>query len=267
MENSEDISQGSDAAVTSEPAVNSSWYGQVADDAVGYIENKGWKQASDVIEGYRNLEKMFGADRADRTITIPKEGEAWDGVYSKLGRPESSDKYEFKSEYSGDETVSWFKDQAFAAGLNQSQAAALLDNWMEYSGNISESRSKDQELKHDSEMADLKKDWGNAYDANMQSAKRAASEFGFSQDELDSIEGAIGPKALLDKLSNIGKALSEDSYQASSREANFIISPAEAQERISNLKLDKTFMDQYMSGSPEAMEKMTKLMNAAYPEG
>jgi len=256
-----------DNSATAEPEStepqSAPWYGQVDEDTQGYIGNKGWQGAEDVIHGYRNLEKLLGHDRAGRTVTIPKEGEDPSDFYQKLGRPEKSDDYRFDSE---GELVDWFKSQAFDLGLSQEQASKLLSNWDEHVGGLSEAQETDLNAKYENEWSDLKKDWGSAYDANINAAKKAAAKFGFESDEIDAMEKALGPRKLFHRMSDIGRALAEDSFETGDRESNFRFSPAEAKQRISDLKLDKQFMEQYLSGNKDAIAKMQSLMQAAYPE-
>ena len=72
------------------------WYGGYAEDIRGFVENKGWKDPSDAITGYINLEKYLGADKAGRGLVLPKDDAAtdeWGQVYDRLGRPKSPDEY------------------------------------------------------------------------------------------------------------------------------------------------------------------------------
>jgi hypothetical protein len=239
------------------------WYGEVDTDTKGYLENKGWKAPGDLINGYRNLEKLMGHDRAGRTVTIPKEGEDASEFYSKLGRPESPDKYDLGEV--GGKTVDWFRSEAHKLGLSQSQAKTLLEGFNEYSGSLTETQKKDQEVEFTNQMHSLKSDWGSAYDANMNAAKKAVQQFGFTTEDLDAMQSALGPKKVFERMYDIGRALSEDSFESGQRESGFVMSPAEAINRINELKLDNQFMDKYMSGDKIAVEKFTKLMQAAYP--
>ena len=255
-----------DNSPPSEPGSEASsapWYGEVDTDTQGYIGNKGWKGAADVIHGYRNLEKLMGHDRAGRTLTIPKEGEDTSDFYTKLGRPGKAEEYNFGE--SDGELTDWFRSKAFDLGLSQDQASKLLSDWNEHVGELSEGQDADAKADYDNQWNDLKKDWGSAYDANINAAKKAAAKFGFEAEEIDAMEKALGPRKLFHRMSDIGRALAEDSFESGDREYNFRYSPSEAQNRISDLKNDSVFMQRYMSGDKDALEKMTRLMQAAYP--
>lgn len=240
------------------------WYGEVDQDTQGYIANKQWKGTGDVIQSYRNLEKMLGADRAGRTLVLPKEGEDKTEFYTKLGRPESADKYEF-GEVSGN-AVDWFRGKAFEMGLNQEQAKTLIEGFSELTNNISNENSESQAVEFQNQMNDLKREWGSAYDTNINAAKKATQQFGFSSEDIDAMENALGPKKLFERLSSIGRALSEDSFVTGQRHEGFIMSPAEAAHKIQELRLDDNFMSKYMNSDKNAIEKFSNLMKLAYPE-
>ena len=56
-----------------------SWTEGLAEDAQGYVENKGWKGADQMLDSYRNLEKAMGAP-GESVLTLPKDAEdaeAW----------------------------------------------------------------------------------------------------------------------------------------------------------------------------------------------
>ena len=241
------------------------WYGQVDEVTQGYIGNKGWKGASDVINGYRNLEKLMGHDRAGRTVTIPKEGEDTTDFYTKLGRPSDADGYKFQIEGDESDLAKWFREQSFQHNLSQDQAAGLMNQFNARMDQLSKDSETDQAAEFDNQMSELKRDWGSAYDANMNAAKKAANKFGFTEQDIDAMEKAMGPKALFHRMSDIGRALAEDSFETGNRESNFHLSPAEAKSRIEDLKLDDSFMQKYMAGERTAVEKWSKLFQAAFP--
>ena len=58
-------------------------------DLRGWAMNKGFhqKEPTEVLESYRNLEKLFGSDRVDRTVEMPNNWDDADSVrsfYEKL---------------------------------------------------------------------------------------------------------------------------------------------------------------------------------------
>jgi hypothetical protein len=51
-------------------AIDTKWLGETPDPELkGYVENKGWKDPVELLNGYRNLEKLVGQAR----IAMPKD--------------------------------------------------------------------------------------------------------------------------------------------------------------------------------------------------
>jgi len=149
---------------------------------------------------------------AGGAVAIPKDddADAWDKVFSRLGRPESSDKYELAVPADLPETVPYdedmakgFKDQAHELGLTQKQASSLHD-W--FTGRMTEQATTMQEtmgqtLETDIERANaaLEDVWGakegETWKANLEMASRffdAIDEKGNLTDVL-SKRGLLGP--------------------------------------------------------------------------
>jgi hypothetical protein len=254
----------SEASAASQPAT---WYGDGVDDATkGYIENKGWKAAQDVITGYRNLEQLLGHDRAGRTVTIPKEGEDASDFYAKLGRPESPEKYSF-GEGSNTDSAKWYAKTAFDLGLSNDQATKLFQSFDQYTAEkMNESASKRAESAQ-TELNEMKAKWGAAFDKNFNAARFGAEKLGFNDADLKSIQDAVGIKTMLERFSQVGLSYGEHAFQSSSStsDQNFVMSPQQALSKIDDLKLDKDFMAKYMEADKTAVQRMTQLMKLAYP--
>ena len=170
------------------------------------------------------------------TIAIPGEG-ATDAeraeFYTKLGRPETADKYSITKPSELPEDIPYspdieeaFKQIAYEKGLSDS-AAKDIYNWyweLAKSGHA-------QQLKADSEATEaaintLKDQWkGDTFVTNTELAKRAFSKFGGETPEIkDFIENtkikgvSLGNHPLFLKVfSEIGKAISDDSMNAGGR--------------------------------------------------
>ena len=97
------------------------WYGDAHKDIVGA---KQWQDPDSVIESYVNLEKLFGADKAGRTIVIPKDENDQEGLKAfraKIGVPEAPEAYELGDTNFAKAASSWFLE----TGVPKSAAQAL----------------------------------------------------------------------------------------------------------------------------------------------
>jgi len=130
-----------------------------------------------LAKSYINATRMIGQDK----VAVPNENstdDQWNEVYGKLGRPESADKYklEVKSETAplDESAIKQFAENAHQLGLNNKQAQGILEfykNSME--GSVQQARI-DTETAQANAEAELRKEWGGNYDANIKKAGSVA---------------------------------------------------------------------------------------------
>jgi hypothetical protein len=98
-----------------------SWVDSISDpEVLGYIQKKGWSAPADIVQGYRNLEKLVGNEK----VPLPKgeqDAEGWERVFTALGRPTSPDAYKLPDS----DAAAKFHE----VGLNTRQAEAL-SGWL-----------------------------------------------------------------------------------------------------------------------------------------
>lgn len=145
-----------------------------------------FKKPEDFVKGYDELVRKLGS-----SISLPKDdspAEEWEKVYSKLGRPESPDKYEFEikdEEIIHKDFFEGFKKTAHENGFTQKQAKQMLD-W--YNGEVQKIQSVQQqeaEAEYAKAEAQLKVKWGRDYESKLEEvrgfAKKVAGDEGFAK--------------------------------------------------------------------------------------
>lgn len=201
------------------PSPTDAWYSSLSlsDDDVGYIQNKGFKDAASVVKSYRELETFRGAS-PEQLITLPKDPtdkEAMKGVYSKLGCPKTHEEYDFKMPEGlevNQDFLSGYKQWAHEAGMNQQQAQLVIDK---YNGHIMESLAKNEkelEITQKAELEALRGEWAGAYDERIELGKRAVKRYEVDQDYLNKEEKAVGSAAMLKKYAKIGESMGEGRF-------------------------------------------------------
>jgi hypothetical protein len=243
------------------------WSSGFDEDTSAYVANKGWKDPSDVLESYRNLEKFVGGSKS--LIEIPgvdAEPDKMEEFYNRLGRPESADKYELSVPDNAEkETVEWFKEKAHSLGLTNDQASKLFSDWNSMVDEKMQSHQEQVAQMQQEQLASLKKEWGGAFDSQIAAGKRAVNTLGYDQEALTALEEKLGTADMLKLFATIGSKMGEDSFVDGGRsDGAFGLTPAAAKQQLSDLKLDQGFMDQYLSGNPDALNKMKRLMEAAH---
>lgn len=173
--------QGSGGAVDS-----GSWYAALDEDTRKTAEAKGWKSPTDAVKSYNELFTKFSSTTAN-TLALPgsdASAEAWNEVYTKLGRPETPEGYQFAvpeglpADLPYDQTLAAnSKNWAHEAGLSPKQAQVLHDRFAAHQAaqfqSMQETSAKQVQEAHGA----LQKLWGDEssveYKRNQELANRA----------------------------------------------------------------------------------------------
>ena len=146
--------------------------------------------------------------------------EDWAAFYKQLGAPEKAEDYKLPVPDGDDgafakQASEWFKD----AGILPQQAEKLTGAWNQFVAQQQQVADKAEadratalHAKNTAEKADLRNEWGAAHTANMEFARRAATQF-FPQDKaadvIASMENVLGYKGTIQALHRIGQGLAE----------------------------------------------------------
>ncbi|CAB4121969.1 hypothetical protein UFOVP16_33 [uncultured Caudovirales phage] len=257
------------AAPASAPAAGSDapWFAGISNpDVKTWVEAKGFKDPLGVAESAYNLEKLIGFDKAGKTVVIPDENsspETRKAFLTKLGVPENADGYKLAgadgqpSEFSKSASQ-WFHEN----GVPAKAAEGIVAKFNEYQTAQQAVQQQAMAVKSEQEFAGLKSEWGATFDQNIELGKRAAMEFipGSREERaaaLSAMEQAIGTGALMKLMANIGKGLGEHKV-VGGEGGSSLMSPAQATQRISELKSNKDWAAAYLAGDKQ---KATELQN------
>jgi hypothetical protein len=242
------------------------WQSSLPDDLKGLVETKGWKEPADALNSYKNLESVFGADKAGRTLMMPKDAEdkeALDKVYAALGRPEDAAGYGFNEAFKDQIVDQGFVDgmtQAMhEAGLSKAQAAKLATKYNDmYQGAMAA-----QEAAYANERSAFEK---TVDPERLEMARRGFRLFGLPQGEMGAVSRAIemslGMEKAVEIFANMGRKIGEDKF-VSGEAATSPTSPQGAERRMSEKMSDKMFMDRYLAGDKNAIAEIEELAKMA----
>ena len=206
-----------------ESAVQSDWMESLPEDMRSDDNRKRFEKFVDndqfnigkVLKSYDHMERGY----SDR-IQLPKEDwteDDYESFYKKLGRPESSDKYDIRKPempegypYNEDLEQS-FKERAFSAGLNGKQVQELID-WQAEQISAESSNININEATEKARAEEvLKQEWpGQEYESKLGLARRTAKNL-FDEDFIKMInnKGLANEPTLIKNLAKIGSLLSE----------------------------------------------------------
>lgn len=249
------------------PAPAGNWYDSIEDsDLKGYLQNKGWKDPSELAVGYRNLEKLVGSEK----VPLPKDAadvEGWSRVYDALGRPKTADDYKLTTLEGADPQFSKAAaDKFHELGLNPKQASTLAEWYNGAAKASAEALQQEQSQKTEQALQSLKSEWGQTWSENINLGQRAAKEFGLDEAKLTAIENAMGTGDMLKFMARIGRGLTEHTFEGGKSTSGFGMTPEAAKQRLTQLRGDPDWSKQYLAGNAEARNEMARLMSVAFPE-
>tara|TARA_R100000963_G_scaffold9016_1_gene5937 strand:+ start:6430 stop:7245 length:816 start_codon:yes stop_codon:yes gene_type:complete len=210
-------------------------------------------------------QKMMG-----NRIPIPKTDEEKAELYSKLGRPESADKYELNipkehNQFFPEANMNEFKNVAHQIGLNNDQANALIEFQLKSIEADMNNQGSRLALGKEETEAVLKQEWGLDYDRNFRAAQRALQVYGDPEiAELMNTEAGNNP-AVVKLFARLGKEVTEDMAQ-NTQNNSLAVSPLDAKAEIEAVYADKkhAYHNATDPKHAEAVEKVRQLHEKVY---
>lgn len=252
------------------PAANTNWYDGFNDDIKGYVQNKGWKDPAATVESYRNLEKLVGVP-PEQIIKLPKGDappEAWNDVWSKLGRPADPKEYGLAPPEGGDPAFAEFMSKAFHdANVPKGMAEKLAGAYAEFEQQFTTQQQEAVQARLAEEAAALKTKWGAAHEQNIGIARQAARGLGIDGETIDALEQGMGYAKVMELFHTLGTKMGEGTFVGGERGGGSgVLTPEAAQAKIAALKKDPEWTNRYLSGDVKAREELQRLHKWAYPE-
>lgn len=255
------------AAAPSASPTPSDWMLGFNDDMKGYVSNKGFKGPQDVVESYRNFEKLMGAPR-DRLLTLPENMDSPEGraIWEKLGAPKDAKEYGFvPKEGESPEVYAQFAETFKELGVPRLMGEKIVE-FLRGQGEAMNKAQTDQiELQKTNATANLKKEWGAAFEQNKVLADQGAIRLGMSQDEVTALGSALGPDKAMLLLHRLAVSTGEHTFVTGGPANGGVNTPNQAQSRIKELITDKGFQTRLMSGDVSTKKEWQRLHEEAYP--
>lgn len=182
------------------------------EDIKSVVSAKKWSSISDVVKSYKELESYVGGAKSKLNIPEQLDDAAINTIYSRLGRPEAPDKYEFKYDNSpvplDDTMIKSFKDFAHKKNLTNAQFQDVVKFQVDAMAEAQRLANEQFEKSRKESAEALKSEWKENYDGNFKKAKETAGKLGILED-LEALGLADEPKAIK-MLAKINSQLSED---------------------------------------------------------
>ena len=248
---------------TQTPPPAADWQTGFSDEQRGFVSTKGFKAPADVLDSYKNLEKLMGSG-PDRLLKLPEKMDddaAIMPIFDRLGRPGKAEEYKLPIP-DGQDTkfADAVKPVMHKLGLTQKQAEGMTKWWNDTQAAAMTAHTDTQQTERGQQLDGLRKEWGAAYEQNIGAARRAAAEFGFDKDAIDIIENSMGLARTLKLFNDIGSKVGESAFHTGETTGfGGTLSPAQARGEIAALKGDAEFRKKYIAGDRAARTRMDQL--------
>ena len=154
-----------------------SWKNSISEEFRNDPNIEKFTEIDALAKSYINATRMIGQDK----VAVPNKNsteDQWNEVYSKLGRPESADKYALNIESEAvamdESAIKSFAEQSHKLGLNNTQSQGIL----EFYKNNMESNMKQATVNTETAQAqaetELRAEWGKEFDSNVSKASALA---------------------------------------------------------------------------------------------
>lgn len=213
------------AAGTQTPASPPAWMAQLPDDLKSHADLTQFSKLGDLGKTYLELKgKLEGTVKVPGENATPEEKTSF---YKALGRPDTPEGYELNRPALPPDIIydenqeKMFRKFAHDNGLSGQQAKAVFDLYHEQVLESVKVFNETAERARTEAETTLKKEWGEKFNGNLETAKRALKEFGGDEVVNFMNKSGLGNIPLIIKLfQKIGDAMSEDKFKAGSLEAS-----------------------------------------------
>jgi hypothetical protein len=161
------------APQTTQTTTQSTWKDSISEQYRNDPNIEKFTEADALAKSYINAVKMIGQDK----LVIPTNNsteEHWDEVYTKLGRPESADKYslDVKSEVVNldENAIKQFAEQSHKLGLNNKQAQGILEFYKNNMEGTAQQSKIDTETAQAQAEQQLRQEWGRDFEGKVKQA-------------------------------------------------------------------------------------------------
>ena len=246
-------------AVNTEAAESNSndFLSGLGEELAGMKALQNFKSAEDLAKSYISANQLLGKRMAD----LSPEDAAH--LASLQGKPADASEYKLSEELPA-ESAEWYKNTALKAGLTQEQAKAVADEYIMLERSKMEALEVEDKLRSEEWVGELQKEFGSAFDKQVEMAKRGLKEFG--GDEVVDILNRTGlgdNPSVVKMFAKIGRELLEDSIVHADKGTVFGVTPEEAQKQISALRSNQDFNAAYFDarhpGHKQAVAQMKEL--------
>ena len=253
---------GSEAQTSAEVNTETTdWRAGLSEDLRGNASLGSINSIEDLAKSYISGQQLIGKKIEDMTPEQIEQFQAQKNI------PAEASQYQLGTMPEGADQglVDWFKSTSKEAGLTEEQASTIFNKYNEMGlegQKMSESQSV---LKAESQLKELKTEFGPAFDERVALAQKAVHEFGGEGLREALNESGLGNHPELVKaFAKAGMLISEGNLQAAEQSGNFGMTSGEIDNKIASLRNDPNFDKRLRSNEPAIRNVATKELTDLY---
>ena len=221
-----------------------SWKSSISEEFRNDPNIEKFTEIDALAKSYINATRMIGQDK----VAVPNKNsteDQWNEVYSKLGRPDTPDKYALNIESEAvamdENAIKSFAEQSHKLGLNNTQAQGILEFYKNNMESNMQRATVDTETAQAQAETELRAEWGKEFDSNVSKAS-ALAKANMNPEILD-LQMQDGTRIgdhpeIIKGFAKIASMLSEDKLV--STESESVNSMKDIQSEISAITNDTT---------------------------
>jgi hypothetical protein len=165
------------SSTTEQPIVAKSWKESISEEFRNDPNISKFTEIDALAKSYINATRMIGTDK----VAVPNENstdDQWNEVYTKLGRPETADKYKLDAKSDivpiDEAAIKTFAETSHKLGLNNKQAQGILEYYKGMMEGTAQQTKIDAETSQVQAEQELRQEWGKSFDENRKKAAAIA---------------------------------------------------------------------------------------------
>lgn len=243
------------------------WRSQLPQELQEDANLKKFTSISALASSYLNAQKLIGGDK----IPVPSKhatDEDWGNVFRRLGNPEKIEDYQvkFKDTATVDEKfATQYREQAHKLGILPKQAQAMADWFSDLNAGSEAEYQATMKQQFEASVANMKKDWGNAFDVNIARANKVIDELAKEDKQYFIDSGLGGNEKFMRFMAKIGETLYKEDKIVGEGGGVGQMSPKELDESINKLKIDPAYINRDHPNHKTAVAEMKNLFELRFP--
>ena len=255
--------------VEAKPTVDEDWKSALPDDIRDNPNFAKYTSMESFAKGHLNAVSMLGKEPE---LKIPDNEDDRGEFFNKLGRPEEANGYKF-SEYEAPEDLKEyingreesFRETAHKIGLTTDQASELHKWYME--GNMDNAKSMEENRNQIQQEGfnNLKAEWGEAYDKNINMSQLALGEFADAEFVNYLEQTGLGDHpSMIKAFHNIAEGMiGEGKLEASTDSSQ---TPAAIDSKIAEIMANPKYWEEDSLERPALVREVQGLLERKHPE-